>query len=457
MAAYLPHTPGDIQSMLQAVGAASIDELFAGVPEALRLARPLGLPAGLSEMEVAAEMSRLASLNAPAAGLDSYLGGGAYERYIPSVVGSLSGRSEFFTAYTPYQPEMTQGMLQAIYEYQSMVCLLTGMDVSNASLYEGGHALAEAALMACAATGRKRLVLGAGIHPEQRQVLATYGAPLGVELKDAPLSPTGATDPQVLKELVDGSTAAVLLASPNFFGGLEDGAAAAALAHAQGALLVAAVEPVSLALLAPPGEWGADIACGEGQGLGVPLSFGGPYLGFLACRKELVRRMPGRLAGLTKDNRGQQGFVLTLQTREQHIRREKATSNICTNQALMALRALIHLSALGPRGLAEAADLSLQNAHYLAGRLCQAPGVSLAYSGPFFCEFTLRLPASAEGVARALRAQGILAGLPLSRWEPGRPKDLLVCATEVKTRTQLDRYAKALPLALAQAQSMEAA
>jgi glycine dehydrogenase subunit 1 len=455
MTAYLPQTPGDLKAMLQVVGAASTDELFASLPQGLRLSRPLDLPAGLSEMEVAAEMARLAARNAPATGLDSYLGGGAYERYIPSVVGALAGRSEFFTAYTPYQPELTQGMLQATYEYQSMVCLLTGLPLSNASLYEGGHALAEAALMACAATGRKRLVLAAGIHPEQRQVLATYGAAQGVELKSAPVSASGATDLAVLKELVDGQTAAVLMANPNFYGGLEDGAAMAGLAHAQGALLVAAVDPVSLALLAPPGETGADIACGEGQGLGVPLSFGGPYLGFLACRKELLRRMPSRLVGRTHDHRGQQGFVLTLQTREQHIRREKATSNICTNQALMALRALIYLAALGPRGLAEAANLSLQNSHYLAGRLAQTPGVAPAFSGPYFCEFTLRLPAPAERVAKALRQEGILAGLPLSRFEAGRADQLLVCATEMKTRAQLDHYAQALPAALAKAKEAQ--
>ncbi len=448
---YLPLTDHDRAAMLKAIGEPAVDSLFDSIPPDLRLGRPLALPGHLSEMELAREFGRMAGANRPVSSLESYLGAGAYEHYAPSVVRHVLGRSEFYTSYTPYQPELTQGMLQAIWEYQSMVCLLTGMDVSNASLYEGGHALAESCLMACAATGRKKVVLAEGLHPEYRQVVKTYAGPQGIQVVEVPQAASGAADLKALEAHLDQDCAALAFMNPNFFGCLESGADLAGLAHSKGALLVACVEPVSLGLLAPPGDFGADIACGEGQPLGIPLSFGGPWVGFIACRQALVRRMPGRIAGITDDNRGQRAFVLTLQTREQHIRREKATSNICTNQTLLALAATVTLSALGPVGLQEVATQCLSKAHYLAGLVSRVPGVELPHAAPFFCEFTLRLPVESAGVCRAMRGQGILAGVELSRFDKARPRDLLVCATETKTRAQLDRYAEVLARAIKEA------
>ncbi len=446
---YLPATPEDVALMLEKIGAASVEELFKPIPGHLRLKGAMDLPPHLSEMELKDLFQGLADRNKSVGRLESYLGAGAYEHFSPTVVRHLIGRSEFYTAYTPYQPEMTQGVLQAIFEYQSCVCALTGMDVSNASLYEGGHALAEACLMARAHTGRNKVVLAAGVHPEYAAVLATYTHNLETEIVQAPLAADGRTDLAALEKLVDDQTAAVVVSNPNFFGCLEEGGAFARIAHGAGALLVASVEPVSLALLKSPGEFGADIACGEGQSLGISLSFGGPWLGFIACKQALVRRMPGRICGLTKDNRGQQGFVLTLQTREQHIRREKANSNICTNQTLLAIAATIYLGAVGPQGLKEVASQSLQKAHYLAGLLKKVPGVSLPYAAASLNEFVLRLPRAASRVLEAMQAKGILAGVALDRFYAGRENDLLVCVTETKKKAQLDRYAAALTEVLA--------
>jgi glycine dehydrogenase subunit 1 len=339
--------------------------------------------------------------------------------------------------------------LQAIFEYQSCICALTGMEVSNASLYEGGHALAEACLMAKSRTGRRRFVISAGVHPESLQVLRTYTRNLDVEIAVAPLAADGRTDLAAFTALLDDDTAAVVLATPNFFGVLEDGQPFAAAAHARGALVVACVEPVSLALLSSPGQWGADIACGEGQSLGLPMSFGGPALGFLAAKKDLVRQMPGRICGITRDTRGQRAFVLTLQTREQHIRREKATSNICTNQTLLAIAAVIYLAAVGPQGLRTVAEQSAQKAHYLAAQLTRLPGVKLSYSAAWMNEFTLDLGVEAGPVLRALQRKGILGGLPLSRYEPTRTREILVAVTEVKKKEKLDRYVQALKEVLA--------
>ncbi len=446
---YLPQTENDRAAMLKTIGVAKLDDLFEPIPAAFRLAKPLDLPKHLTEMELRSEFQQLAGLNKSTGHLDNYLGAGAYEHYSPSLVKHLLLRSEFYTSYTPYQPEMTQGVLQSIFEYQSCICTLTGMDVSNASLYEGGHAMAEACLMARAKTGRNKVVLGAGVHPEYAQVLRTYTHNLETQIVQAKLAADGTTDLDDLKALVDDSCAAVVVANPGFFGCLEDGAAFATIAHAKGALLIACVEPVSLALLQSPGEFGADIACGEGQSLGLSLSYGGPYLGFLAAKMALVRQMPGRICGQTKDNRGQRAFVLTLQTREQHIRREKANSNICTNQTLMAIAATIHLGALGPQGLRDVAEQGVQKAHYLAAKLSGLKGVKLAFGAPWLNEFTLDLGVAAEPVLRRLRDKGILAGVPLSRFFKERDKQILVAVTETKSRAQLDVYATALKEALA--------
>jgi glycine dehydrogenase subunit 1 len=441
---YLPQTPEDRSAMLAAIGVADIADLFQSIPAELRLKGKLDLPDHLTEMELKDEFQAMGGANLSTGKLDNYLGAGAYEHYSPSAVRHLLSRSEFYTSYTPYQPEMTQGVLQALFEYQSCVCALTGMDVSNASLYEGGHALAEACLMAHARTGRNRLVLSAGVHPESLQVLRTYTRNLDTEIVVAPLGADGRSDLAAVKSLLDGSTAALVLANPNFFGVIEDAAPFADAAHAVGALFIMAVEPVSLALLKSPGECGADIACGEGQSLGIPLSYGGPYLGFIAAKMELVRQMPGRICGQTKDKRGQRAFVLTLQTREQHIRREKANSNICTNQTLLALAATIYLGAVGPQGLKEVARQGAAKARYLAGALAKLPGVKLRYSGPWFSEFTLDLGRDAAPVLKAMQEKGILAGVPLSRYYPGREREILVAVTEVKKKAKLDRYVAAL-------------
>ena len=446
---YLPQTPEDQAAMLKTIGVGSIAELFKSIPQELQLTRPLDLPSHLTEMELKAEFQRLSSKNQSTGKLDNYLGAGVYEHYSPSAIRHLLNRSEFYTSYTPYQPEMTQGVLQAIFEYQSCICGLTGLDVSNASLYEGGHAVAEASLMARAKTGRNKIVLSAGLNPESLQVLKTYTHNLDTEIVVAPLGLDGRTDLAKLKALVDDKTAAVVLANPNFFGVIEDGRPVGELAHAAGALFIAAVEPVSLALLQTPAEMGADIACGEGQSLGIALSFGGPYLGFIAAKMELVRQMPGRICGITKDNRGQRAFVLTLQTREQHIRREKANSNICTNQTLLAINATMYLGALGPQGLREVATQSAQKAHYLAAEMGKLKGVKLSYPGAWFHEFALDLGRPAGPVLKALQAKGILGGVALSRYYPERPNEILVAVTEVKTKDQLARYAAALKEVLA--------
>jgi glycine dehydrogenase subunit 1 len=446
---YLPATDADQAAMLAAIGVKSIDELFSPIPDALKLKAPLALPKHLTEMELKDEFQRLSGKNLSTGKLDNYLGAGMYEHYSPSLVRHLLNRSEFYTSYTPYQPEMTQGVLQAIFEYQSCLCGLTGMDVSNASLYEGGHALAEAVLMARAKTGRNKVVLSAGLNPESLQVVRTYTANLGTEIVLAPLGADGRTDLAALKGLVDGQTAAVALANPNFFGTIEDGQPFADAIHAAGGLFIAVVEPVSLALLKSPGEYGADIACGEGQSLGIPLSYGGPYLGFLAAKMALVRQMPGRICGQTTDNRGQRAFVLTLQTREQHIRREKANSNICTNQTLLALAATMYLGAVGPQGLKEVASQGAQKAHYLAGKLAAIKGVKLSYSGAWLNEFTLDLGVDAGPVLKALQMKGILGGVLLARYYPERKREILVAVTEVKKQAQLDKYGAALKEVLA--------
>ena len=381
---YVLNTTADQQAMLAAIGAQSLDELFQMVPADLRLNRLLDLPPALTEIELTAHLSQLAAKNIAAGQRVCFLGGGSYDHFIPAAVDAIASRGEFYTSYTPYQPEVSQGNLQVFFEYQTMITRLTGMEVSNASLYDGGSAAAEAVMMCVAATGRSgRVVTAASVHPEYRQILTTYLRDLGVELVTVG-TPGGTITPEDVARAVDDQTACVLVQQPNFFGCLEDVEAIGRAAHEGGAMYVVSADPISLGLLRRPGDYGADIVVAEGQSLGSPMAYGGPYLGIIACRESFVRRMPGRIAGQTTDRRGQRCFVLTLQTREQHIRREKATSNICTNQGLYALRATIYLSLMGPRGMAEVAELCLRKSRYAASRLAATPGLSLAFNRPTF-------------------------------------------------------------------------
>ncbi len=445
---YLPNTADDQRRMLDVIGAASIDELLARVPPKARLARPLNVGPALAETDLIRHLRGLAADNADADAHVCFLGGGAYDHYVPSPINHLIARGEFFTAYTPYQPEASQGTLRSIYEYQTMIAELTGMDVANASIYDGASSLAEAALMARAATGRQEIVLTAGVNPRYRRVVATYCDGLGVRLRDVP-APAGLLDADAARTLVGPRTAALVLQSPNFYGAIEDVAAAAEIAHAAGALLVVVADPVNLGVLEAPGRLGADVVVGEGQGLGVPLSYGGPYLGVFAARQDFVRRMPGRLVGATVDRDGRRGFVLTLQTREQHIRRDKATSNICTNVALCALMATIYVATLGKRGLVRVGELSAAKAHYAADRLAEIPGVALRFDAPFFKEFTLRLPKPPERVAARLAKAGILAGVPLKTFDRKLADCLLVAVTEKRTKDEIDRLVEGVRTAVA--------
>ncbi len=445
---YLPNTPAQQKEMLRSIGAASIEDLLSPIPPKARLSRPLNLAAALAEGDLVRHMRALTALNADSDQYTCFLGGGAYDHYIPSPINHLISRGEFFTAYTPYQPEASQGTLRTIYEYQTMVAELTGMDVANASLYDGASSLAEAALMAHSATeGREQIAISRGVNPLYRQVVATYVEGPNLRVKEVPLG-DGTTDLAALKKTVSGKTAAVIVQSPNFFGCLEDVQAAADICHEGGALMIVATDPVSLGLLTPPGALGADIVVGEGQGLGVPLSYGGPNLGVFATRTDLVRRMPGRLVGATVDRDGKRGFVLTLQTREQHIRREKATSNICTNVALCALMATIHVALLGKHGLRKVGELALAKAHYAAEALTKIPGVRLRFGAPFFKEFALQLPKSPERVVKRLAKEKILAGIPLKPFDRSLKDCLLVAVTEKRTRQEIDAFVQALSQAV---------
>ena len=445
---YLSNTPAQQREMLAQIGVGSIEDLLSRIPAKARLSRPLNVPAAMAESDLVRHLRTLAALNANADDYACFLGAGSYDHSVPSPINHLISRGEFFTAYTPYQPEASQGTLRSIFEYQSMMAELTGMDVANASLYDGASSVAEAALMAHAVTERNAIVLSKGVNPLYRQVVETYCEGPGIRLKSAPIG-DGATDLDALRKAVGSQTAAVVIQHPNFFGCLEDVKAAAEIAHAAGALLVVVADPVNLGLLTPPGALGADLVVGEGQGLGVPMSFGGPNLGVFAAKQELVRRMPGRLVGATVDLDGQRGFVLTLQTREQHIRREKATSNICTNVALCALMATIYVSIMGKVGIRKVGELSTAKAHYAAETFAKIPGVRLRFTAPFFKEFTLELPKSPERVAKRLMKEKILAGVPLKAFDRAQKDCLLVAVTEKRTRGEIDAYAAALAAAVA--------
>jgi glycine dehydrogenase subunit 1 len=442
--AYSPHTRADRAAMLDAVGVERIDDLFADIPAAVA-PRSFAIPSPLTEQEVRAELTRLAGRNRlPEV---SFLGAGAYRHHIPAVVDEVIGRSEFATAYTPYQPEVSQGTLQSIYEFQSLVCELTGMEVATASHYDGATATAEAALMACRLTHRDRVAVSTAVNPQVRRVLETYCSGPGIEIVEVPadLAPggDGLTPVAAVERLVDAGVACLVAQQPNMFGGVEPMAELAAAAHAAGAQLVALVEPTSLAVLAAPGSYGADIVTAEGQPLGIPLSFGGPYVGLMAARMASVRQMPGRLVGATHDGAGRLGYVLTLQAREQHIRREKAASNICTNQALCALAATAYLSAVGPAGLREVAELSMLQTRHLAAAI-EAAGVGeRRLSGPYFAEVAIHVPDAAKRHAR-LAAQGILAGLVLEPYYPELDDTLLLAATELTTDDDVARLVRSL-------------
>ena len=449
--AYTPHTPEDLAEMLAAVGVARVEELFETVPKANRLNRPLDIPASMNELELTRYALEIAGRNQSAGTEICFMGGGFYDHFIPALVDQLAGRSEFYTAYTPYQAEASQGTLQAIFEFQTLVAELTGMDLANASLYECATAVVEAAFLAMTTTGRLgRIVMSDAVHPEHRQTLATYLKNLDAELVVVP-SVNQRTRPEDIAEALTDDTAAVVIQHPNFFGNLEDAESLVKLAQSKGALAIMSVDPISLGLLKNPGSYGADIVVAEGQSLGNILSFGGPSLGLFACRSEFMRKMPGRLVGETVDRKGKRCYTLTLQTREQHIRREKATSNICTNQGLMALRAAIYLADLGPGGFRQVAETSARQAHKAAARLAQIPSVERVLDGPFFREFVVRFEPTRKAavVAQRARDQGVLAGIPLSDYYPDRPNDLLVAVTEKRTDSDIQALALALEVALA--------
>lgn len=433
---YLPHTNDERQEMLHAIGVRSFEELISHIPAEVR-AKTLELSAGLSELELTKHVAGLAAKNKPASTSASFLGGGSYRRFVPSIVPAVISRGEFSTAYTPYQPEVSQGSLQVIYEFQTAICLLTGMEVANASMYDGPTACAEAALMAARLNSRKKVVFSATVNPEYEMVTRTYVDACGLEWQAAP-SKDGVTNIEELK--VDDDVAAVIVQYPNYFGALEDISALAAKAHEKGALLVVVSEPISLGVLTPPGEFGADIVVGDAQPCGNSLSFGGPSAGYMACRKDFIRQLPGRLAGVTVDNRGNRAFTLTLQTREQHIRRAKATSNICTNQALNALAMLVYVTAIGPGGLKHIGTISAQRAHYLAEQLEQIPGVSLAYKQPFLNEFVIQIEQPVASVLSSLKERGVLGGLDLSTFHPEIKNQILIAVTEMNTREDLDKF-----------------
>jgi glycine dehydrogenase subunit 1 len=442
---FISNTEMDTRQMLEAVeGAGTIDDLFRSIPEKLR-SGPLALPKGKSEMETVAFVRNLAKRNRT--DLTTFVGGGFYDHYVPAVVDSLAGRSEFVTPYTPYQPEAAQGTLQAIFEYQSAVCRLTGMDTANASLYDGGTAIYEAMMTALRVTRRNKVIMDSAVSPIYRKMIYSYTVNLNIEFRETP-DPEGRIDRRALEDILDDETAAVILQNPNFFGTVDDHSDIAELCRGHGALLIETVYPLSLGILKTPREMGADIAVGEGQSLGIPLSFGGPYLGIMAAKKEYVRKMPGRIVGETVDRLGRTGYVLTLQAREQHIRRDRATSNICTNQSLCALRSLFFMCYYGKAGLAELAESCRRKAEFAKSLLTRIRGVELAWEVPTFNEFTLRLPRDPAEVVGKMIDRGYAAGFPLGRYYENLGDCLLVAVTEKRTKHEITIFAELLEEAL---------
>ena len=442
---YLYHTDEDRKKMLEALGMGSADELFAQIPGELRMTGALAIEDGRSEHETLRYFEELGAMNRPASSAISFLGGGIYDSLVPSIIRHLAGRSEFYTAYTPYQPEVSQGTLQVIYEYQTMVSRLTSLPVANASMYDGATALAESVLMAAKITRRSQVLCPASMNPRYRAVLDTYTAGQGLGVKTIPVTDRGDIDTAKMTSMLDADTAAVLLQTPNYFGALECPWEYRDAVRDAGALLVVSVDPSSLGIFRPPGDYDADIATGEAQTLGNDMNFGGPLLGFMACKTDYIRNLPGRLVSETRDVDGKRAYVLTLQTREQHIRRERATSNICTNQGLLALRTAIYLSVVGDAGFVEMSRLCHERAHELAERVARCDGYSLRYSGPFYREFVVRCPVDAASVIAHSHKKGILAGIPLAKYfgEEAR-NDLLVSVSEKRTREDIEALCKAL-------------
>lgn len=431
MGTYVPNTQKEQQEMLHSLGVNSTRELFQAIPDEVYLTRPLNLPQGAAELSVRRQMTGISEKNKVFKSI--FRGAGAYNHYIPSIVKQITSKEEFVTAYTPYQAEISQGVLQSIFEYQTMICELTGMDVSNASVYDGATAAAEAVIM-CKERKRNVAVISETVHPQTIETIRTYLSGTDMEVVIAPAK-EGRTDLERLKELIGDSTACVLLQLPNYYGLLEDGDEVGKAAAEKDAKFIMSCNPISLGVLKTPLEYGADIAVGEGQPLGMPLSFGGPYLGFMTSTEKYMRRLPGRIVGETKDNRGQRAFVLTLQAREQHIRREKASSNICSNQALCAMTAAVYMDAMGQKGIAMAAEQAMSKAHYLAEELCKLDGFHMVYTGEFFNEFVTTCKGSVDKALAALSQRGILGGYPLSGKDEGH---ILWCATEMNTKEEID-------------------
>jgi len=430
--------------MLKEIGVNSIEDLLADIPEEL-LCKKINIPAGISEMELKHSLKSLSDKNANLNKYTSYLGAGAYEHFIPCIVDHLSSRGEFYTCYTPYQPEVSQGTLQGIYEFQSMICELLAMDVANASMYDGASALAEAAVLAIRYKQKKNVLVSKTVHPEYREVISTYLQELDVKLIEVEME-DGITSISNLDAMIDNNTACVLIQTPNFFGCLEETEELAGLTHKNEALFVACVNPMSLGIIKPPGEYGADIAVGDIQALGNYINYGGPHAGFFAVNKEFIRKMPGRLAGATVDTKGRRAFTLTLQTREQHIRRAKATSNICTNQQLLALRTCIYLSTLGKEGMIDIGNLNIHKSHYAIDRLCELDGIEPLYDKPFFNEFAIKFAGNCKinDVNKQLFEAGIIGGLDISRFYPDIDNAMLLCVTETKTKEDIDALVNAI-------------
>jgi len=440
---YLPQTDQDKREMLATLGISRVEELFADIPEEVRFKGALQIPEALSEPELVKYFTGLSNKNVNFSTHVSFLGAGVYQHYTPSTVSHMLLRGEFFTAYTPYQPEISQGELQAIFEFQTMVCELTGMEVANSSMYDGATSLAEAAVMAAGHTGKKRVIVSRAVHPEARGVLKTYAYGQSVELVEVGVNSEGVTDAQALQSVINDNTAAVIVQYPNFFGSVEDLAQIESIAHGSGALLITSSNPLALGILEAPGKLGADIVVGDMQPFGIPASFGGPHCGYFATTTKLMRKMPGRIVGQTKDENGKRGFVLTLQAREQHIRREKATSNICSNQALLALAAAIALTALGTQGVQEMAMMNLQKAHY-AKHALEAQGLAVEFASPFFNEFAVKLSQPVAEVNKQLLGAGIIGGYDLGLDYPELAGRMLVAVTELRTKEEIDQLAQEL-------------
>ncbi|SDW30566.1 glycine dehydrogenase subunit 1 [Marininema mesophilum] len=434
---YLPMTEQDRREMLSVLGIESVDELFQDIPEGIRFQGSLAVPKPLSEPALTKHMGRLAQKNASFDQYASFLGAGAYEHYVPSVVNHVISRSEFYTAYTPYQPEISQGELQAIFEFQTMICELTGMEVANSSMYDGPTALAEAAGVASSVSGKKKILVSAAVHPEARHILAIQAKGLGLEVIEIPCR-EGITDLERLQAASDSDTAGVIVQSPNFYGNIEDLSLIEPIAHQHKGIFIVSANPVSLGLLKPPGEFGADIVVGDAQPFGIQVQFGGPHCGFFAVTRKLMRKVPGRIVGQTVDEEDVRGFVLTLQAREQHIRREKATSNICSNQALNALAAAVHMTALGKEGLQKLARLNFSKAHYAQEQLSRLPGVEPLFEQPFFNEFAVKLSKPVSEVNKALIKQRIIGGYDLGRDDEALIGSTLLAVTEMRTKEEID-------------------